>query len=484
MFSKVLIANRGAIATRITRTLKAMSVGSVAVYAESDRDSLHVRFADESFCLGEGPAADTYLDVDKIIAIAKKAGAEAIHPGYGFLSENAAFVRRCEAEGIVFIGPTPGQMEVFGLKHKARELAQNAGVPLSPGSDLLKDLEEAIQAAEQIAYPVMLKSTAGGGGIGMQLCHSKQELEDAFDTVKRLGANNFADDGVFIEKFIARARHIEVQVFGDGQGKAIAIGERDCSSQRRNQKVVEECPAPHLTAEVRAQLYQTAEALLSSVSYRNAGTVEFIYDADTDSFYFLEVNTRLQVEHGVTEEVYGVDLVEWMVRLAASEDIDLDSKQNSLKPSGHAIQVRIYAEDPYRDFQPSPGLLTDAVFPQGEGVRVDSWVEAGIEVPPYFDPMIAKVIVHAQNREGALTKLQSTLDQTSLYGSETNLDYLRILSRDPVLTKGLVTTRYLNDFQYSPARIDVIQGVTQTTIQDSPARLVYLDVLRGAIRSI
>lgn len=476
MFSKVLIANRGAIATRITRTLKAMSVGSVAVYAESDRDSLHVRFADESFCLGEGPASDTYLDVDKIIAIAKKAGAEAIHPGYGFLSENAAFVRRCEAEGIAFIGPTPSQMEVFGLKHKARELAQNAGVPLSPGSDLLKDLEDAIQAAEEIAYPVMLKSTAGGGGIGMQLCHSKQELEDAFDTVKRLGANNFADDGVFIEKFIARARHIEVQVFGDGQGKAIAIGERDCSSQRRNQKVVEECPAPHLTAEVRAQLYQTAEALLSSVSYRNAGTVEFIYDADTASFYFLEVNTRLQVEHGVTEEVYGVDLVEWMVRLAASEDIDLGSKHISLKPSGHAIQVRIYAEDPYRDFQPSPGLLTDVVFPQGDGVRVDSWVEAGIEVPPYFDPMIAKVIVHAQNREGALTKLQSTLDQTSLYGSETNLDYLRILSRDPVLTKGLVTTRYLNDFQYSPARIDVIQGGTQTTIQDSPARLGHWDV--------
>lgn len=476
MFSKVLIANRGAIATRITRTLKAMSVGSVAVYAESDRDSLHVRFADESFCLGEGPASDTYLDVDKIIAIAKKAGAEAIHPGYGFLSENAAFVRRCEAEGIAFIGPTPSQMEVFGLKHKARELAQNAGVPLSPGSDLLKGLEDAIQAAEEIAYPVMLKSTAGGGGIGMQLCHSKQELEDAFDKVKRLGANNFADDGVFIEKFIARARHIEVQVFGDGQGKAIAIGERDCSSQRRNQKVVEECPAPHLTAEVRAQLYQTAEALLSSVSYRNAGTVEFIYDADTASFYFLEVNTRLQVEHGVTEEVYGVDLVEWMVRLAASEDIDLDSKQVSLKPSGHAIQVRIYAEDPYRDFQPSPGLLTDVVFPQGEGVRVDSWVEAGIEVPPYFDPMIAKVIVHAQNREDALTKLQSTLDQTSLYGSETNLDYLRILSRDPVLTKGLVTTRYLNDFEYSPVRIDVIQGGTQTTIQDSPARLGHWDV--------
>ncbi len=476
MFSKVLIANRGAIATRITRTLKAMSVGAVAVYAESDRDSLHVRFADESFCLGEGPASDTYLDVDKIIAIAKQTGAQAIHPGYGFLSENAEFVRRCEAEGIAFIGPTPNQMEVFGLKHKARELAQNAGVPLSPGTDLLKDLDEAIQAAAEIAYPVMLKSTAGGGGIGMQLCHSQKELEGAFETVKRLGANNFADDGVFIEKFIARARHIEVQVFGDGQGKAIAIGERDCSSQRRNQKVVEECPAPHLSAAVRAQLHDTAEALLASVSYRNAGTVEFIYDADTDSFYFLEVNTRLQVEHGVTEEVYDVDLVEWMVRLAAKEQLELGVKKAQLVANGHAIQVRIYAEDPYRDFQPSPGLLTEVVFAQGEGVRVDSWVEAGIEVPPFFDPMIAKVIVHGSDRANALAKLQTTLDQTRLYGSETNLEYLRALSRDATLLDGLVTTRYLNDFSYHPARIDVLQGGTQTTIQDTPARLGHWDV--------
>lgn len=476
MFSKVLIANRGAIATRIIRTLNKLSVNSVAVYAESDADSLHVRHADEAFCLGDGPAAETYLDADKIIAIAKACGAQAIHPGYGFLSENSAFVRRCEQEGIAFIGPTPEQMDVFGLKHKARELAENAGVPLSPGTDLLNDLGEAVEAADGIGYPVMLKSTAGGGGIGMQLCHSQQELEGAFETVKRLGANNFADDGVFIEKFIARARHIEVQIFGDGQGNTMAIGERDCSSQRRNQKVVEECPAPHLTNAVRKQLHETAEALTASVNYRNAGTVEFIYDADTCEFYFLEVNTRLQVEHGVTEEVYGVDLVEWMIRLAAGETANLTDRKESLSARGHAIQVRIYAEDPYRDFQPCAGLLIEVEFPEAEGVRVDHWIEAGIDVPPFFDPMLAKVIVHANDRDSALIKLQTTLDATKLYGSETNLDYLRALSRDAVLADGLVTTRYLNSFVFQPSRLDVIHGGTQTTIQDFPARSGYWDV--------
>lgn len=476
MFSKVLIANRGAIATRITRTLKKLDIRSVAVYAASDADSLHVRHADEAFCLGEGAAADTYLDVDKIIAVAKESGAEAIHPGYGFLSENAAFVRRCEAEGIAFIGPTPEQMELFGLKHKARELAEKAEVPLTPGTDLLKDVEEAVCSANQIGYPVMLKSTAGGGGIGMQLCHSEEDVLSAFDSVKRLGANNFADDGVFIEKFIARARHIEVQIFADGQGNALAIGERDCSSQRRNQKVVEECPAPNLSDEVRAQLHSTAEALLSSVNYRNAGTVEFIYDADSEDFYFLEVNTRLQVEHGVTEEVFGVDLVEWMVCLAAGSSVDLEQQQQQLKPNGHAVQVRIYAEDPYRDFQPCADLLTDVAFPEGEGIRIDHWIETGIEVPPFFDPMLAKVIVHADDRLSAFNKLHSVLVDTRLYGSETNLHYLSVLCQDPVLLEGKVTTRYLNDFSYSPARIDVVQGGTQTTIQDYPARQGYWDV--------
>jgi urea carboxylase len=476
MFSKVMIANRGAIATRIIRTLQQLNIPSLAVYAESDADSLHVRNADQAFSLGDGVAAETYLDMDKIIAIAKANGVDAIHPGYGFLSENAAFVRRCEAEGIAFIGPTPEQMELFGLKHKARALAQQADVPLTPGTELLKDLQSAVTSAEAIGYPVMLKSTAGGGGIGMQLCHSSHEVSNAFESVKRLGANNFANDGVFIEKFIARARHIEVQVFGDGKGGALAIGERDCSSQRRNQKVVEECPAPNLTDEMRQQLYRTAESLLASVSYRNAGTVEFIYDADTDAFYFLEVNTRLQVEHGVTEEVYGVDLVAWMIQQAAGESIDLQTQRSKLSPQGHAVQVRLYAEDPYRDFQPSPGLLTEVRFPDDQDVRIDHWIESGVDVPAFFDPMLAKVIVHAADRKQAFVKLQSTLSSIRLYGSQTNLDYLSVLSRDPLLLAGEVTTRYLNDFVYTPSRIDVLQGGTQTTIQDYPARSGYWDV--------
>ncbi|RYY74861.1 MAG: urea carboxylase [Gammaproteobacteria bacterium] len=474
MFTKVLIANRGAIATRIIRTLKKLNIRSVAVYAESDADSLHVRIADESFCLGDGAAAQTYLDRKKIIAIAKACGAEAIHPGYGFLSENSSFVAECEAAGVVFIGPTAEQMITFGLKHKARELAQNAGVPLCPGTDLLTGLEEAKLAAERIGYPVMLKSTAGGGGIGMQLCNTEADLNGAFDSVKRLGKNNFADDGVFLEKFIAAARHIEVQIFGDGKGVAVAIGERDCSSQRRNQKVVEECPAPHLPEAQRHAMQRTAEQLLSSVSYRNAGTVEFIYDSKDDQFYFLEVNTRLQVEHGVTEEVYGVDLVEWMLLQAANELGDLKSRRSVLHAKGHAVQVRVYAEDPARDFQPGAGLLSKVKFPEtNKDLRIDSWIESGLEVPAYFDPMLAKIIVHGEDRDDALQKLSNALAGTEIYGIETNLSYLRTLLKDETLLQGKMTTRYLNYFGFKPARIDVLQGGTQTTIQDYPARTGY-----------
>ena len=476
MFKKVLIANRGAIATRIIRTLKSMNIKSVAVYAECDRDSLHVRDADESFSLGDGVASDTYLNVDKLLSIATQCGAEAIHPGYGFLSENAEFVKQCDSKGLVFIGPTAEQIITFGLKHKARELAESSNTPLLSGSSLLKSQDEACKEAAKISYPIMLKSTAGGGGIGMQLCYDETELVNAFDSVKRLGANHFSDDGVFIEKYIENARHIEVQMFGDGKGGALAIGERDCSSQRRNQKVLEECPAPGLTDETRQQLYQTSESLLSSVQYQNAGTVEYIFDADTDEFYFLEVNTRLQVEHGVTEEVYGVDLVEWMLRQAAGEMYDLSSIRETLKPQGHAIQARIYAEDPYLNFQPSPGFLSEVSFPVRDNLRIDSWVESGTEVPVYFDPMLAKVIVHTVDRESALTDLYQTLSDIRLYGTQTNLDYLTALSKDEKVSAGTVTTRYLNDFVYKPARIDVLSGGTQTTIQDYPARKGYWDV--------
>ncbi len=477
MFTKVLIANRGAIATRIIRTLKKLNIQSVAVYAESDVDSLHVRLADEAYSLGEGAAAQTYLDRKKIIALAQQTGAQAIHPGYGFLSENSLFVAECEAAGIVFIGPTAEQMLTFGLKHKARELAQAAQVPLCPGTDLLKNIDEARASAAQIGYPVMLKSTAGGGGIGMQLCNSEEELVAAFDSVKRLGKNNFADDGVFLEKFIAAARHIEVQVFGDGKGTAVAIGERDCSSQRRNQKVVEECPAPNLPDAQRSAMQKVAEQLLASVSYRNAGTVEFIYDSLDNKFYFLEVNTRLQVEHGVTEEVYGVDLVEWMLKQAAGELGNIRQLRDQLTPQGHAIQVRVYAEDPALNFQPCAGLLSKVEFPAlNDQLRIDHWIESGIEVPAFFDPMLAKIIVKGSDRTEALATLSNALASTQLYGIETNLGYLRSLLQDEKLLQGKMTTRYLNSFVFKPARIDVIQGGTQTTIQDFPGRQGYWHV--------
>lgn len=336
MFHKVMIVNRGAIATRIIRTLNKMGIIAVTVYAESDRDSLHVQLADESYSLGDGSTKETYLNSDKILSIAKENGVEAIHPGYGFLSENAEFVTACENQGIAFIGPTAQQITDFGLKHRARELAIESQLPLSPGTDLLKSLEEAITSANSIGYPVMLKTTAGGGGIGMQLCEDEQTLTEAFASIKRLGGNNFSNDGIFLEKFIAQARHIEVQVFGDGKGKAIAFGERDCSSQRRNQKVIEECPAPHLTEQQREHIHQTAARLLANTHYRNAGTVEFIYDEESQNFYFLEVNTRLQVEHGITEAVYDVDLVEMMIKLAANELGDLDNYKAT--PKGWAIE--------------------------------------------------------------------------------------------------------------------------------------------------
>ncbi|MFN4266895.1 MAG: biotin carboxylase N-terminal domain-containing protein, partial [Aquabacterium sp.] len=401
MFDKVLIANRGAIACRIIRTLKKLGIRSVAIYSEADAASRHVREADEAYCVGPALAADSYLKQDTILAIAKQCGAQGIHPGYGFLSENAGFAQACEDAGIAFIGPAASHMRAFGLKHTARELAERCEVPLLPGSGLLTDVQHAQQEAARIGYPVMLKSTAGGGGIGMRLVRNDAELAEAFASVQRLASANFKDAGLFLEKFVEQARHIEVQVFGDGQGQVIALGERDCSVQRRNQKVIEETPAPGLSDAQRTTLHATAVRLAQAVNYRSAGTVEFVYDAQTGAFYFLEVNTRLQVEHGVTEQVSGVDLVAWMVLLASGDLPPLAGLQPQLE--GASIQVRLYAEDPARQFQPSTGVLTEVVFPAD--ARVDTWVERGTEVPAYYDPMLAKIIVTASNRAQALAKL-------------------------------------------------------------------------------
>ncbi|MEJ2465446.1 MAG: urea carboxylase [Candidatus Thiodiazotropha sp.] len=420
MFNKVLIANRGAIACRIIRTLKSMGVHSVAVYSEADRHSAHVSQADEAFCIGPAPASESYLDYPKLLQLAQQQGVDAIHPGYGFLSENAAFAEACEAAGIAFIGPTPQQMRDFGLKHTARQLAEQNQVPLLP----------------------------------------------------RLALNNFSQSGIFLEKYIEYARHIEVQIFGDGEGRVVALGERDCSVQRRNQKVIEETPAPGLSEQQRADLMRSSVRLAEAVAYRSAGTVEFVYDTRSHAFYFLEVNTRLQVEHGVTEEVTGVDLVAWMVRLAAGERDFLDDYQH--QPQGSAIQVRLYAEDPGKAFQPSSGLLTEVRFdPQ---VRVDTWVETGSQVPAYYDPMLAKVIVKGDSREATRTRLLEALNRSALYGIENNLDYLRQIVADPVFVQGEHYTRYLDQVSYQPPTIDVLAPGTQTTVQDYPGRTGYWDV--------
>ena len=472
MFRKVLIANRGAIACRIIRTLKAVGVQSVAVYSEADAQARHVREADEAYLLGPAPAAESYLKAERILQIAKDCGAEAIHPGYGFLSENPGFAQACEDAGIAFIGPTPEQMRAFGLKHTARDLAEQRGVPLLPGTGLLADAAQARAEALRIGYPVMLKSTAGGGGIGMRLVWSEDELSDAFASVQRLASANFKDAGLFLEKYVEQARHIEVQVFGDGAGTVLALGERDCSVQRRNQKVIEETPAPGLSDAQRSELHATAVRLAQAVNYRSAGTVEFVYDAATGQFYFLEVNTRLQVEHGVTEQVTGVDLVAWMVRLAAGDLPPLATLAPT--PQGASIQVRLYAEDPAKNFQPSAGLLTEVVFPQD--ARVDGWVERGTEVPAWYDPMLAKLIVTAPDREQALAKLDAALAATRLAGIETNLGYLRQVVRDPVFREGRQVTRFLNSFHFRPATVEVIEPGVQTSVQDWPGRLGHWDV--------
>ncbi|MDP3585290.1 MAG: urea carboxylase [Thiobacillus sp.] len=471
MFKKVLIANRGAIACRIIRTLRRLGVKSVAVYSEADRHSLHVRLADEAVEIGPAPAAQSYLRAEKILEAAQATGAQAIHPGYGFLSENPGFAEDCAAAGIAFIGPSPDQMRAFGLKHTARDLAEHNQVPLLPGSGLLSDTGHAQAEAARIGYPVMLKSTAGGGGIGMRLIWSADELVEAFQSVERLARANFKEAGIFLEKYVEHARHIEVQIFGDGKGHVVALGERDCSVQRRNQKVIEETPAPGLTDLQRKQLLATAVRLGEVVGYRSAGTVEFVYDTLSGQFYFLEVNTRLQVEHGVTEEVTGVDLVEWMVKEAAGE---LNLSGFKAEPQGASMQVRLYAEDPGKDFQPAAGVLTELVFPQG--ARIETWVERGAEVPPFYDPMVAKLIVKGRDRTEALEKMQQALANTRIAGIETNLGYLGQIVRDAVYVEGRQTTRYLNAFRYHPATVDVIEPGVQSSIQDWPGRTGYWDV--------
>ncbi|MBB6734655.1 urea carboxylase [Cohnella zeiphila] len=471
MFNKVLIANRGAIAVRIIRTLKKMGITSVAVFTDADRDSLHVSHADEAVRIGDGPAKDSYLNAELILRTALETGAEAIHPGYGFLSENTAFARACAERGIAFIGPSPEQIELFGLKHTARAIAMEAGLPLLPGTGLVGEIEEALRLAAEIGYPVMLKSTAGGGGIGMRICEDERELREAFDSVTRLAAANFNDGGVFLERYIRRARHVEVQIFGNAYGEAVALGERDCSVQRRNQKIVEETPAPLFPEAVRTDMHEHARRLAHAAGYRSAGTVEFLYDPDEERYYFLEVNTRLQVEHGVTEEAFGIDLVEWMIREADGSLRGLEDLAG--KSAGHSLQVRLYAEDSVHDFRPSDGRIDDVRFPD---VRIETWIQPGLNVTTLYDPMLAKIIVRAETREAAIDRMISALGELRVYGLATNQSYIESFLRTASFREGHVYTSMLQGYTPREHAIEVLDGGVQTTVQDYPGRNGYWDI--------
>lgn len=442
MFKKILIANRGEIACRVIRACREMRICTVAVYSDADRDALHVRMADEAYHIGPPHSAESYLRGEKIIAAAKKAGAEAIHPGYGFLSENSAFVRQAAENGLIFIGPPPEAMEAMGGKMSARRIAIAAGVPVVPGTtEPLADLNEAARVASEVGYPIMLKASAGGGGKGMRLVVDESELRAAFEAARSEAVSSFGDDAVYIEKAVVRPRHIEIQVFSDSQGNHVHLGERECSIQRRHQKVIEECPSPINSAELREKMGACAVMVASAVNYVGAGTVEFLVSDLDRSFYFLEMNTRLQVEHPVTELVTGIDLVREQIRVAAG--LPLSFGQDDVRMNGHAIECRIYAEDPDSNFLPSPGVIKRLRVPQGPGVRDDGGVYEGAEVSIYYDPMISKFAAYGRDREEAIDRMRRALAEYEIAGISTTLPFFREVMDDEEFVAGRIDTGFI-----------------------------------------
>ena len=472
-FDTLLVANRGEIACRIIESARKLGLRTVAVFSEADRGARHVRLADEAVLLGPAPAKESYLRVEALLAAAASTGAGAIHPGYGFLSEDADFADAVEAAGLVFVGPTPEQLRTFGTKHTARDAASAAGVPMIAGSGLLDGVEEALAAGAIIGYPLMLKATGGGGGIGMTVCRSEEELAESFPRVARLAGSSFGTAGVFAERYVENARHVEVQVFGDGEGRVVSLGDRDCSLQRRHQKVLEEAPAPDLPDALREELHRSSRALCASLGYRSAGTVEFVYDSVRQEASFLEVNARLQVEHPVTESITGVDLVEWMLRLAQGGPdaaAVLAGVPDSVPVSGHAVEARVYAEDPARGFQPSAGTITNAAYPEAEHVRVDTWAETGSEVSTNYDPLLAKIITSGSTRDEAFDRLAAALTGTRIDGIETNLGMLRAVSTLDVVRAAGHSTSTLDTVGDPEPRITVERPGLQTSVQDWPGR--------------
>ncbi len=449
MFNKILIANRGEIAVRVARTARRLGVRTVAVYSDADAGALHVRACDEAIPIGPAAAAQSYLSADKILDAVKRTGAQAVHPGYGFLSENAAFADALEEAGVAFIGPKAETIRAMGSKSAAKDLMEAAGVPTTPGyQGENQSVATFKREAKRIGYPVLLKATAGGGGKGMRLVENEADLKGALNSAQREAKSAFGDDRFLIEKYVARARHVEVQIFGDGQGNVVHMFERDCSVQRRHQKIIEEAPAPDLTSAIREKLLRAGVEAGKAVNYRGVGTVEFLYDpghgAGGDNVYFMEMNTRLQVEHPISEAITGLDFVEWQLRIAAGEGLPL--AQSDITEHGHAFEARLYAENPDQNFTPSIGTLTMMRLPD-HVARIDSGVEEGQDVTPYYDPMIAKIITHGPSRDIALARLRAALSQTRIAGVETNVQFLHALAADPDFAAGNVSTQYIDEHE-------------------------------------
>lgn len=443
MFKKILIANRGEIALRIIRTCREMGIKTVAVYSTADKDSLHVRFADEAVCIGKPQGSESYLNIPHIMAAAEITNADAIHPGYGFLAENAEFSEICAKYNIKFIGPTPDMIRSMGDKMTAKETMIKAGVPVIPGSEgLLESVDEAKKLAKEMGYPVILKATAGGGGKGMRVVWEEAEIERAFDTAKAEAGAAFKNDGIYMEKFVEEPRHIEIQIAGDQFGTVCHLSERDCSIQRRHQKLVEESPSPFMTPELRQRMGEAAIKAASAINYESVGTIEFLVDKHRN-FYFMEMNTRIQVEHGVTEEVISYDLIKEQIKIAAGIPIS----GRNYEPQLHAIECRINAEDPYNDFRPSPGKITVLHTPGGHGVRLDSHIYAGYTIPPYYDSMIAKVIAVAQTREEAINTMERALSEYVIEGVKTTIPFHLQLMRNEDFRKGNFTTKFIETFK-------------------------------------
>ena len=443
MFKKILIANRGEIALRVIRTCKEMGIKTVAVHSTADRDSLHVRFADEAVCIGPAQSSESYLKIPNIIAAAEITNADAIHPGYGFLAENATFSRICAENNIKFIGASPEMIDGMGDKAKAKETMKNAGVPTIPGSDgILDTYEEAEKLADEMGYPVMLKATAGGGGKGMRAVFKKEDLKNDWDSARQESAAAFGNNDMYMEKLIVEPRHIEIQVVGDAYGKACHLSERDCSIQRRHQKLTEESPSPFMTPELRERMGMAAKKAAEAVKYEGAGTVEFLVDKDRN-FYFMEMNTRIQVEHPVTEEVVNYDLIAEQIKVAAG--IPISGK--NYEPELHAIECRINAEDPANDFRPSPGKITNYHSPGGHGVRIDTHVYAGYIIPPYYDSMIAKLITVAQTREEAIEKMKRALEEFVIEGVKTTIPFHLALMDNEHFRSGNYTTKFMEEYK-------------------------------------